>query len=127
VRTGNVLPSASNYYNKEVALNELLFQFLIGGGGGATATLTQVADNASSVTLLAANDSRRGFVIVNTSSAILFIAFAATATTSTFTYRLVPTATLECFGNNNFTGVISGIWASDPGTGSAVITEFEVA
>ena len=122
MRELSLSPSNSKYVNKEVALNELLR----GGGGLSTATLTQVADNAASVSLLAANTARKGCVIVNTSTAILYVALAATATTSAFTYRLTPFSTLELFGDRNYTGAISGIWASDPNAGSAVITEFEV-
>lgn len=121
MRTLSVPTSSSRFVNKEVALNELL----LGGGGLRTATLTQVADNAASVTLLAANTARKGCVIVNTSSAILHIAFAATATVLAFTYKVNPQATLELFGDKNYTGLITGIWASDPGTGSAVITSLE--
>ena len=121
MRTISILPSNSRYVNKEVALNELL----LGGGGLRTATLSQVADDAASVTLLASNTLRKGCVIVNTSSAILYVAFASTATTTAFTYKMNPQSTLELFGEKNFTGLISGLWASDPNTGSAVITSLE--
>lgn len=121
MRFGSVQPSSSGYFNKEVALNELIR----GGAGFSTATLSQVADNASSVTILAANSERKGFIIVNTSSAILHVAFASTASTSAFTYKVNPQSTLECFGDRNYTGLITGIWATDPGTGSAIITELE--
>lgn len=120
MRTISVLPSQSSYVNKEVALNELLR----GGGGLSTATLSSVNDSASSVSLLAANSGRKGFVIYNDSTEILYVAFSATATTSAFTYRLVPTATLECYGEKNYTGAISGIWASNA-SGAARITELE--
>ena len=124
MRTLSKLPSSSSFVNREVALNELIV--LLGGAGGlSTATLSQVADNAASVTLLAANSARRGCVIVNTSSAILYVAFAASATTSAFTYRVTPNGILELFGSMNYTGLITGIWASDPNTGSAVITSLE--
>lgn len=121
MRQLSLSPSSSRYVNKEVALNELL----LGGGGLRTATLTQVADNAASVTLLASNTLRKGCVIVNTSSAILYVAFGVTATTLVFTYKLNPQSTLELYGEKNFTGAINGIWTSDPNTGSAVITSLE--
>ena len=120
MRVGSRPVTSSNYYNKEVALNELL----LGGAGLATATLSSVSDSAASQTLLSANSERKGCVIYNDSTVILYVAFAATATTSAFTYRLAPTATLELFGEKNYTGVISGIWASDA-SGAARITEIE--
>lgn len=93
---------------------------LPGGVFSTTATLSSVAGNAASVTLLASNTSRLGATIHNDSSAILYVAFAATATTSAFTYKLNPSDTLELKGTV-YTGVISGIWAS--ATGNARITE----
>lgn len=120
MRIGSVQASSSKFYNKEVALNELLS----GGGGPSTATLTSVNDSGTSQELLAANPDRKGFVIYNDSTVILYVAYAATATSSAFTYRLTPTATLECFGEKNFVGQISGIWASDA-SGAARITELE--
>lgn len=120
MRLASKSPSSSNFYNKEVALNELLN----GGSGLSTATLTQVDDLDTSQTLLSANSERKGCVIYNNSAAILYVAFSSTATTAAFTYRLVPNATLELFAEKNYTGLISGIWASNS-SGQAVITELE--
>ena len=87
-----------------------------------TAVVTAVADNAASVTLLAANAARLGATIVNDSSARLYVKFGATATTASYTVSLGQHAYLEVpFG---YTGIIDGIWASDPGDGAARITEF---
>lgn len=102
-------------------------RLLVSGAGGsgptaATGTVTAVADNAASVTLLAANTARKGATIVNTSTALLYVKCGATATTASFTVILNTNQYWECpFG---YTGVIDGIWASDPNTGSAVVTEF---
>lgn len=120
MRFGAKLPSSSKYFNKEVALNELLE----GGSGLSTATITSVADSDSAQTLLAANVDRKACVIFNDSAEILYVALGATATTSAFTYRVTPNATLELYGEKNFTGIISGIWAAN-GSGSARITELE--
>ena len=86
----------------------------------ATATLTTVAASAVSVSLVASNAARRQVVIVNDGNKSLYVAFAATASTTAFTVRLG--------GGNEFvseldsyTGVISGIW--DVAAGSARITE----
>lgn len=86
----------------------------------ATATLSNVAGSASSVTLLASNTSRKGAIIFNDSSAILYVKFGATASTSSFTYRVNPYNTLE-LKPVVYTGVIDGIFAS--ATGNARVTE----
>ena len=87
----------------------------------ATATLANVAGSASSVTLLAANASRLGAVIMNDSSASLYVKFGSTASTTSFTYLVVAGGTVELPTNAVYTGIITGIWAS--ATGSARVTE----
>jgi len=87
----------------------------------STASITSVAGNASNVALLASSTSRRGVIIFNDSTAILYVALTETATASNFSYRLTPYATLELLGDKNFTGDINGIWSS--ATGNARITE----
>lgn len=85
-----------------------------------TGTVTSVAGSATNVTLLASNTSRLGVVIYNDSTAILYVKFAATASTTSFTYKVFAEGALTvpapCY-----TGSIHGIWAS--ATGSARITE----
>jgi hypothetical protein len=91
----------------------------------ATATLANVAGSASSVTLQAANTLRKGLVIVNDSTAILYVKFGSAASTTSFTYFLagsvggVP-ATLE-LPAVVYNGIVTGIWAS--ATGNARVTE----
>jgi hypothetical protein len=86
----------------------------------ASAALTSVAASAISVSLLASNAARRQVIIVNDGNKTLYIAFAATTSTTAFTVRLGG-------GNeyvselNSYTGAISGIW--DSANGSARITE----
>lgn len=78
-----------------------------------TGTQTSVGSSATNVTLLAANTSRKGAILFNDSTQICYVRFAATATSSNFTYKMVPGATLEVpFG---YTGIIDGIWASANG------------
>lgn len=89
----------------------------------ATSTLSNVADSASSVTVLASNVNRYAFRIYNDSTAILFLKLGTTASATSFTEKLLPgqvwgTAELGV----NYTGRIDGIWASAPG-GSARVTE----
>ena len=87
----------------------------------ATSAVTAVADNAASVTLLAANANRLGASIENDSSAVLYVKFGTTASATDYTVRMVQYAYYEVpFG---YTGRIDGIWATDPADGAARITE----
>ncbi len=87
----------------------------------STATVTSVDDTASSTTLLSSNNSRKGFIIYNDSTVILYIKLGATASTTSFTYKLNPSGTLN-EPSFPYTGVIDGIWASNA-SGAARITE----
>lgn len=89
----------------------------------ATSTLSNVADSATSVTLLAANAARYGFRIYNDSTVDLTIKLGTTASATSLTEKLLPgqswgTAEIGV----NYTGRIDGIWASAPG-GAARVTE----
>lgn len=91
----------------------------------ATATLANVSGSASSVTLQALNTNRKGLVIVNDSTAILYVKFGSTASSTSYTYLLAGSsggipATLELPGVV-YTGIVTGIWAS--ATGAARVTE----
>lgn len=89
-----------------------------------TPTVTSVASSATSTSLLAANNARKGAIITNDSSAVLYIKLGATASTSSYTVTLAgaasaPFSTYEVpFG---YVGAIDGIWAS--ATGNARVTE----
>lgn len=84
--------------------------------------VTNVNDTATSTTLLAANTARKGAIITNTSSAILYVRLASgTASATMFTYRLPQNATQEV--GLPYTGIITGVWATDPNDGVAVVTE----
>ena len=94
-----------------------------GGGStvaGGTGTITSVAASVTSVTLHAANASRLGVIITNDSTATLYIAFAASATTSAYTVKLAPGGVYESDASL-YTGIITGIW--DSATGNARVTE----
>lgn len=87
-----------------------------------TATTSQVADTASSATLLASNASRLGASITNDSSARLYIKTGTTASATDYTVSLRQHESWEApYG---YTGRIDGIWASDPGDGAARVTEY---
>lgn len=87
----------------------------------ATGTVSQVGDSATSVTLKAANTSRKGLSVFNDSTAILYLATAATASTTAYTVQLQQGDYWETVAK--YTGIVTGIWASDAG-GNAYVTEY---
>lgn len=91
----------------------------VGDAVAGTATLSNVASSASNVTLLTANVARKGATIYNDSSAILYVKFGATASTSSYTVQLPASAYYEV--PFSYTGRIDGIWAS--ANGNARVTE----
>lgn len=88
--------------------------------GASAATITSVAQSASSVSLLALNANRKGFSLYNDGTKNAYIAFAATSTTTAFTMLLPPGALYE--SNIDYTGVMSAIWSA-AGAGAMRITE----
>lgn len=88
----------------------------------STATVTSVADNASSVQLLASNADRLGASIVNDSTARLLLKCGTTASSASYTESLRTGDSWEC--PFDYTGPIAGIWDTDPGDGAARITEY---
>jgi hypothetical protein len=88
-----------------------------------TVTFTTVSSSASSKTIIAANPRRRKLILVNTSTAILYLNFTggtATATTA-HGYQMASNTNLIL---DNYTGPVSGIWAS--ANGQVNVTEFTV-
>lgn len=94
--------------------------FAVTSASSTTGTISSVAASASTGVLLASNTSRRGATIYNDGLSQLFVACAATASTTAFTYKLQAGSAVSI--DYNYTGVISGIWAA--ALGSARITEF---
>ena len=87
-----------------------------------TATLANVADSATSVTLQASNTARKGWACFNDSTEILYIKFGATASTTSFV-AAVPASGLYEMPMPIYTGIIDGIWAANA-SGSARVTEY---
>lgn len=90
----------------------------------ATGTLSNVAASATSVTVLAANSARIGATVTNDSSALLYLKFGATASTTSYTVVLAGAAAAPFSYYEvpaGYTGIIDGIWAS--ATGNARVTE----
>lgn len=91
-------------------------------GRSTTGTITSVSASATSVTLLAANTSRLGATIYNDSTVDLYLALAATASTTAFTIKINTNGYYELPREGViYTGIITGIWAS--ASGSARVTE----
>jgi hypothetical protein len=84
-----------------------------------TSTITTVAASVSSVSLLASNSSRLSALITNDGSAIMYIALAASASATSYTYKLFANSQVVLDGN--WTGAVSALWSS--ATGNACITE----
>lgn len=84
------------------------------------AATTTVAASATSVTLLAANTSRKSASIFNDSTVVLWVKYGATASTTSFKVQLVQNAYFE-FPQPCYTGRVDGIWAV--ATGNARISE----
>ena len=85
-----------------------------------TVTNSNVASSATNVTLLASNTSRRGASMFNDSTQAAYVKFGATATTSSFTYKVFPSQTLE-FPVPMYTGIVDALW--DSANGSMRIAE----
>ena len=104
-----------------VAINHQTGVATISGQRVASATLANVAGSASNVTLFAANPEARGRYIYNDSTAVLYVKFGATATTSSFTVYMAANSYYEFPQQPLYTGQVDGIWAS--ATGNARTTE----
>lgn len=106
---------------------------LVGGtsgtelSGAATGTQSNVNDTAADTTILAANTSRKGAVVWNDSTSILYLlAASATSSATVWTYRLQPDEVVELpmlAGGIPYTGVLKGIWSVDA-SGAARVTEW---
>jgi hypothetical protein len=87
----------------------------------STGTITNPTGSTSSFTVLAANSNRIGFSIYNGTNKVLYIAMAATATTSAYTLQVAIGGFYE--SNITYTGIITGIFATNP-TGPIGVTEY---
>jgi type 1 fimbria pilin len=94
----------------------------IGASGttsATTGTISSVAGSTSTGVLLALNTSRKGALFFNDSTAILYLALAATASSTAYSVQIAGGAFYEL--SPLYTGVISGIWSA--ANGNARITE----
>lgn len=89
----------------------------------SSSTVTTVNAVASDTTLLASNANRKGFIIFNNSTAILYVLLASgTSSSSNFSILLNQNESLIIDNTCLYTGIIKGIWAS--ATGDCKVTEF---
>ncbi len=79
-----------------------------------TATLANVASSATSVSLWAAAANVKGRVVYNDSTAVLYLKFGATASTSSYTVQIASQGYFE-FPSPAYGGAVDGIWASANG------------
>lgn len=84
--------------------------------------LSRVASSATDVTILAANDARKGALVYNESTAVLYLALSIVTSDATHYSVQVPASGSFILGDGDYIGVIKGFWAS--ANGSAVVTEF---
>lgn len=85
-----------------------------------TGTITSVALSISSTTALAANSARKGFIVYNDSLAMVFLAFAATASTTAFSTKIQAGAEYE--PGEDYTGIIT--FVASAAVGNLRVTEF---
>jgi hypothetical protein len=78
------------------------------------ATLANVASSASNVTLFASSNEANGRTIYNDSTAVLYVKFGATASTSSYTVQIAAGGYYE-FPQPLYGGQVDGIWASANG------------
>lgn len=82
--------------------------------------VTSVASSATSVNLFAANESTSGRLVYNDSTAVLYVKFGATASTTSYTVQ-VPAGGLFEFPGPIYGGAVDGIWGT--ANGNARLTE----
>jgi len=98
----------------------------------STATVTQVASSATSVTLQAANDVRRQLIVENASTQVLYLKFGTAAASNSYTvsipaggiYELPPITAVYASGDvvgGCYAGIVTGAWVS--ANGYAYVTE----
>jgi hypothetical protein len=84
-----------------------------------SAGVTRVASSISNQTFLVANADRRGALIFNESTAVCYVKFGATASATSYTIAIAPSAYYEVPAW--YSGQIDAVWAS--ANGAAQVTE----
>jgi hypothetical protein len=81
----------------------------------ATGTLTSVAGATGNTQLLASNTSRKGAYFFNDSTAIMYLAFNATASTTSYTVQVPANSFFEMPTAPIYTGQVNVVWGSATG------------
>ena len=84
----------------------------------STSSVNAVSTSGTSATLASASSGRLRIVIVNDSSAILYVKYGTTASSIDWTVKLAPDSTLD---EDAYTGRIDAVLST--GTGTARVTE----
>jgi hypothetical protein len=79
-----------------------------------SATLANVSSSATNVTVFAAAAPVKGRTLWNDSTAVLYLKFGATATTTSYTVQLAAGAFYE-FPQPVYGGQVDGIWSAANG------------
>jgi hypothetical protein len=87
----------------------------------ATGTVTSVTAATTSATLHASNTARLGLAVYNDSTAILYLALAAPASTTSYTVQIPAGGYYELPTGVIYTGIVTGIWSA--ANGAARVTE----
>lgn len=87
----------------------------------STSAVTSVVSAAVSTSILASNANRRMAIMVNDTDKSVYVKLGATASTTSFSYKLSPGQILE-LPIPIYTGAIDAIWETSP-TGSMRVTE----
>lgn len=88
----------------------------------ATSTLSNVASSATTVSLLASAATRKGAMVFNDSTQVLYLKFGTTASATSYTVQIPPGAYYEFPAFPAlYTGAVDGIWTL--ANGNARITE----
>lgn len=87
----------------------------------SSSSVTSVTSAAVSTSILASNANRRMAIMVNDTDKNAYVKLGATASTTSFSYKLTPGQTLE-LPIPVYTGAIDAIWDTSP-TGSMRVTE----
>lgn len=82
--------------------------------GPQSATTANVASSASNVTIFSAAARPNGRTVWNDSTAVLYLKFGVTASSSSYTVQLAAGAFYE-FPQPAYSGQVDGIWASANG------------
>ncbi len=96
---------------------------LTGKWSAATGTKANVVAAITSTTILASNANRKGAIIYNDSTAILYLDLSGgTASATSYSVQIPANGYFEVPGPAIYTGLVTGIWVA--ANGNARVTEF---